>query len=496
VRLTRAQYQNSLRDLTGLDVRTVVELPDDPSFAGFDRGLDLEVGDLLGRMYRDQAESAARQVVSSPGNVMRVTGCAPSDACAATFVAGFGKRAFRRPLAPDERTRYLALFRAASGLVEGGDPFTRGVQVVLEAMLQSPKFLYRVETSTRAAGGLVALSSWEIATRLSYALANTTPDATLLGAAERNELALPDNVVAHARRLLATAAGRATVRDFHRQWMDTERWKDHLDKDPARYPTVKPTLAPLLEQELERFVEAVTYDRKKGLRSLLTAPFTFANRVTAAVYGVRGTFGDGLQPVDLDPAQRAGILTQVGFLAAHALSDQSSPIHRGVFVQRRLLCTHIPDPQEQVPALPPPSAGRTTREVVEEHTAADGCRACHHGFINPVGFGLEHYDAIGAHRATDNGKPVDARGTLVQTAKNLPFQNGVELATAVARSAEAGACYARQWWRYVLGREEAAGDRCALGVLGEALADDAYTAVDLLADMTRTKAFLYRAEGD
>jgi hypothetical protein len=495
VRLTRQQYENSLRDLTGLDVRPARDLPEDPVFAGFNRGLELEVGELVSRIYRDQAESIARQTVANAAALQRVLGCDPKtgDACASTFITEFGKKAWRRPLTDAEKAKYLALFKKGDTIVEAGDPFTKGVQVTLEAFFQSPKFLYRIETSTRRDGALIPLTSHEIAARLSYMLANTTPDAALLQAADRNELLNPENVAAHARRILGSPTGRATIRDFHRQWLDVDAWDNHLDKDPKLYPTVKPSLAPTLIREMEMFVEEVTYTRKKGLASLLTAPFTFVNNVTAPLYGVRGTFTAELKPAELDPAQRAGIVTQIGFLASHALSNQSSPIHRGVFVQRRLLCTTIPDPSEQVPALPPPSANRTTREVVSEHTAAEGCRGCHHGLINPVGFGLENFDAVGQWRTTDNGKPVDASGSLVGTEKNLAFRTGVELARAVVESPESRACYARQWWRYAFGRQETDADSCALGALAEGLGNDAHTATDLLADMTRTKAFMFRS---
>jgi hypothetical protein len=496
VRLTRLQYESSLRDLTGLPASGVEDLPDTAGGTGFTRTVDLEVAAATGRLFRERAERVAAQLASSAAGVQRVTGCVPSDACASTFIADFGRRAFRRPLTQAEKDAYLALFRKASALLETGDAFTRGVQVVLEAFLQSPKFLYRVEWSTKAADGLIPLSGWELAARLSYALANTTPDAALLAAAERGELANVETLAAQARRLLATPAGRETLRDFHRQWMGTDEWKDdhRLDKDRRLYPAVTPALGPTLEQELDRFVETVVFDRKGGLASLFTSPVTFANRVTAAIYGVKGTFSSALQRVDLDPAQRAGILTQVGFLAANASSAQSSPIHRGTWVQRRVLCTSLPDPPAQVPALPPPAAGRTNRQVVDEHTSPEGCKVCHHGFINPVGFGFENYDAVGAWRTMDNGKPIDATGTLVATGKNLPFSNGVELSRAVAESPEARSCYARQWWRYTFARAESEADGCDIGALAQALSNDSYTTVDLLVDVVRTAAFSTRTE--
>jgi hypothetical protein len=413
-----------------------------------------------------------------------------------TFIADFGRRVFRRPMTDAEKTRYTNLFKQANGFIQQGDAFTRGVQATVEAMLQSPNFLYRFESSNKRDNGQIALSSHEIAQRLSYMLINSTPDAALSQAADRNELVDPAAVVTHARRLLDTAAGKAMIHDFFGQWMDTGEWGANMDKSAMLYPTWKPAILATLTKELELYSDAVTFERKKGLSSLLTGTFTYVNKSTAPFYGVQGTFTDTPQKVDLDPARRAGILTQIGFLAANANSVTSSPIHRGVFVQRTLLCTNIPPPGQQVPPLPPNSAGKTTREVVTEHTAADGCAACHHTLINPVGFGLENFDAVGAWRDTENGKPVDASGSLVGTAKNQSFSTPPQMAKAIADAPESRGCYAKQWLRYSFGRSEGDGDTCALDVMAQALANDSYTPNELLIDMVRSRAFMYRsAEG-
>jgi Protein of unknown function (DUF1592)/Protein of unknown function (DUF1588)/Protein of unknown function (DUF1595)/Protein of unknown function (DUF1585)/Protein of unknown function (DUF1587) len=493
VRLTRAQYENSVRDITGLDVRPAQDLPPDTSLLGFNRTLDLEVGDLVERVLNEQAASVAAKVVATPASFQKVVACDPKtgDPCMAAFIADLGRKVFRRPLSDAEKARYAALFKLANGVVEQGDPFTKGVQVTVEAMLQSPLFIYRYESATATAGP-VPLGSHELAARLSFVLVNTTPDAALSLAADRGELGDPAVLTTHARRLLDTPAGKATIREFFGQWMQTAEWSKHLDKSATRYPTWKPAFLPTLMRELELYGDAVTFDRKRGLASLLTSTFTFVNKDTAPLYGVAGAFTDALQRVELNPSQRAGLITQVGFLASNADTLTSSPIHRGVFVQRNLLCTTIPPPGQQVPPQPPTTAGKTTREVVTEHTGGDGCRSCHHTLINPVGFGLENFDAVGAWRDQENGKPVDASGSLVGTAKNLAFNGGVEMAKAIAASPESQACYAKQWLRYSFGREEKEGDACAIDALAEALRSDSYTAVDLAIDLVRTRAFMYR----
>jgi hypothetical protein len=511
-RLTHKQYDNTVKALTGLDLDLGQEFLADQRQAGFDRGLDLQVGDVLARAYRDAAESVATSVVSTPTAYSRVVGCSPAqgDSCASTFIASFGKRAFRRPLTASEQADYLGLFQQGSELVEAGeDDFQSGVRVVLEAMLQSPKFTYRVEDSAgpAAAGGTVApaaattagaafaINSYEVASRLSYLLVSSPPDDALMQAADGDLLRDPNAVAMQATRLLTSEEAHETVRDFHHQWLELDIYPAKLTKDPTRYPSVTPALADVLESEVEQFVDAVSFTQKRGFGSLMTAPFTFVNRTTAPLYGLTGQFTDTLQRVDLDPKQRAGLLTQVGFLASHAFSTVSSPIHRGVFVQRRVLCNTIPPPPPSIPALPEVDGAmiRTTRQQVDQHTSPQACAGCHHTLINPIGFGLENFDAVGSFRTQENNVPIDATGSLVGTQGNTPFSDGVSMSKAIAEAPEARACYAKNWFRYTLGRAETPADSCTIAAIADKLQDDQYTALDLLTDLTRTSTFLYRA---
>jgi len=484
-----------VRALTGLDVHPSTDFPVDQNQAGFDRGIDLQAGDVLGKAYRTSAETLAAAVVGNATAFSKVVGCDPAggDACRDTFIASFGRRAFRRPLTDAEKAPLAALFPQGATLIDGtADNFHKGVQIVLEAMFQSPNFIYRPELSTQTSGGVIALGGYEMASRLSFFLTNGPPDDALLDAAAGGQLATADGVASQAQRLIATDAAKETVRDFHHQWLVMDNYANKLAKDAAKYPTVTPDLAPVLAQETEKFIAEVTFTQGKGWKSLLTAPFTFVNSTTAPLYGVSGSFGSTLTRVDLDPAKRAGLFTQLGFLATHAYSNQSSPIHRGAFIQRNVLCTRIPDPPPMVPELPPLMATQTTRQQVDMHTAPAECANCHHNYINPVGFGLENYDAVGAFRATENGVTIDATGTLAGTAANAPFTDGVSESAAIAASPEAQRCYSTTWMRYAFGRAETAADMCAIQVLGARLQDDSYKVTDLMVDITRTTAFMYR----
>ena len=493
-RLTHAQYDNTVRALTGLDVRPSTDFPVDQNQAGFDRGIDLQAGDVLGKAYRAAAETLAASVVGNATAFSKVVGCDPAggNSCRDSFIAGFGRRAFRRPLTDAEKTPLATLFGQGATLIDGtADSFHKGVQIVLEAMLQSPNFIYRPEMSAQASGGLIALGGYEMASRLSYFILNGPPDDALLDAAAGGQLATADGVAQQAQRLIATDAAKETVRDFHHQWLVMDAYANKLTKD-SKYPTVTPDLAPVLAQETERFIAEVTFTQGKGFTSLMTAPFTFVNATTAPLYGVSGSFGSSLTRVDLDPTKRAGLFTQLGFLATHAYSNQSSPIHRGAYIQRSVLCATIPDPPPNVPELPPLMATQTTRAQVDMHTAPDECAGCHHGYINPVGFGFENYDAAGVFRTTENGVTIDATGTLAGTAAKTAFTDGVSEAAAIAASPEAQRCYSATWMRYAFGRAESAAETCAIQVLGSRLQDDGYKVTDLMVDITRTTAFMFR----
>jgi hypothetical protein len=497
-RLTHTQYDNSVRALTGLDIHPAADFPADQNQAGFDRGMDLVVGDALGKSYRSAAESIAAQVASTSSAFSKVVGCdaAGGDTCAKSFIAAFGRKAYRRALTDAEKSSYFTLFGNAANVVDGtADNFHKGVQLVVETILQNPKFLYRVELSNTTVDGVVPLSGVELASRLSYFLVNGPPDDTLLDAAESGQLTNADAVASQARRLVGLDPAKETVRDFHHQWLVMDAYANKLTKS-SKYPTVTPDLAPVLEQETEQFVREVTFSQGKGFASLMTAPFTYVNKTTAPLYGVTGSFNDGLTKVNLDPTKRAGLFTQLGFLAVKAYSNQSSPIHRGAFIQRSVLCTAIPDPPPNIPQLPPLAAAQTTRQAVDAHTAADECKGCHHDYINPVGFGFENYDEAGVWRATENNVAIDATGTLAGTSNPIAFTDAVSESAALAASPDARACYATTWMRYAFGRVTTAGDSCAVAAIANNLGDDSYKITDMMVDITRTRAFLFRAGGN
>ncbi|WP_437825627.1 DUF1592 domain-containing protein [Sorangium sp. So ce1153] len=500
-RLSHAQWENTVRDLLRLDDRPGLSasFTTDPLGGVFDNNeAALLVTPGLWGDYQRAAEELAALVTDDEAKLDRLVPAdlpAEPDARGEAFVERFGERAFRRPLTAEERDTYLALFRRGKELFDGEDPFVAGVRAALEAFLQSPHFVYRVELGAGPAkGGLIPLSGYEVATKLAYLFWNTMPSDELLAAAEAGELSTSEAVRAHAERMLEDPRAREVVGAFHRQLYDHEQYHD-LNKDQALYPEFVPEMGDDMQREAELFVEHIVFDKEGGLTDLLTSRTAFVNDHLAAVYGVDGEFSDDFKQVELDEAERSGLLTRLGFLAAKATARQPDSIHRGVFVNLRILCASLPPPPDNATGLPPGEKA-TNRERVEAHTGKGTCgAACHGTMINPAGFAFEHYDAIGKYRTTDNGVPVNAADTYTLGGEPRSYADAIEFSRVLAESSEAHACYARRWVEFAQGREVGAKDRQLIDELGEASHGGASTK-ELILQIVSSASFLARVPAE
>jgi len=441
------------------------------------------------------ATSLAGRVVGTPDAYAAVVGCEPTAAgCRDQFIDGFGLRAFRRPLSSTERARYQAIFARGPELVASGDAFKDGVQLTLQAMLQSPKLLYRIEAGDGTSDALgVRLSGYELATRLSFMLAGTTPDADLLAAARDGALATPEGIATQARRLVAAAGFEERALSFHERWMQLDELAS-LTKDTTTFPTFSPELVGSMRGEAERFLKAVTLEGSGTVSELLTSRFGFVDQKLAALYGLSGSFGTELVRVE-HPAEsgRLGLFTQAAFLAGHSSSSSgTSPILRGVFLLRRVACSNIPDPppgaQMQQPATQPATEIRTTRDYFTWKTSLPACVGCH-GMINPTGFAFEHFDGLGQWRDTDRDAPVDASGTLHLGTKDLTFSDASQLLQELSEEPQVKACYAKNWLQFAYGRREDEGDLRALGLAAQRLQAGNFSIRDLAVAFTERPAF-------
>jgi hypothetical protein len=492
--MTRAEYDNTVRDLLGDTQNPAQAFAVEEEALGFNNNAaNLTTSVALAEKYMLAAEGiAARATAPGANRIGCDSAVAGNDACSRQFIDGFGKRAFRRPLTASETAMFSAQFEA--GLAEDG--FESGIRMVIETALQSPAFLYRVELGMPAAPGqaVVRLTEWETASRLSYLLWGSMPDEALFAAAEQGKLDAPADIEAQARRMLADPRAHDAVATFHEQWLDYDRIAN-VGKDAATFPDWTPEIGALMYRETRAFLDDAVFGVGGGFQALLTSPSTFLSSKLAAFYGVAPVAGDELTRVALDPTQRAGVLTLGSLLTINSHSNQTSPVHRGKLVRERFLCANIPPPPPDVMIKAPgPDPNSTTRERFAQHSAAATCKGCH-TLMDPIGFGFESYDGMGRYRATENGLPVDASGELTGTDVDGAFVGVVGLAGKLAQSSLVRKCYATQWFRFAYGRGESASDSCSLDKLSARLTDAHGDIKELLVALTQTDAFLYRAAG-
>jgi hypothetical protein len=490
-RLNADQYRNTVQDLLGIsDAVDASALPADEAIGGrFISNVVRPVQGVDVERYAAMAEGLARKAVM---NLPALLGCDPGGAgemsCVGKFIESFGRRAYRRPLTPGEIARASALYTAAR---TGADP-SNGVRVVVQAMLQSVNFLYLFEPAPAGmAGKVVGLDSWSVASRLSYFLLGSMPDDQLFAAAAANQLSTSEQVAAQATRLMSTPRFLATARSFHTQWLDLSDLPT-AEKDPALFPRWTPDLRAALAEETPRFLEQVLRQGDGALATLLAGKFSVVSPALADFYGVARPAA-GWQKVDLDPTQRAGLFTQAGLLATLAHEDRTSYIQRGKLVREALLCTKVPDPPPGVDASEtkiPPTADARQRAAL--HRSDPACATCH-GLFDPIGFAFERYDATGAYRTVENGKPIDTSADLTDTrAINGPIKDAVDLMNRLAVADEVRECVARQWMRYALGREETPADAPSLTATLGGFRDGGWKVSALLASLARSDAFRYQ----
>jgi len=490
VRLTHAQYANTVRAL--FDVEETPEssfAPDALNGFNFNTSNDLRVDARLGPQYRSAAEQLAAEVVQNAAVLERIVPCEPSaQGCAGEFIDSFGERAFRRPLSSDESARFQALFDLGSELGDSGDSFADGVQLVVEAMLQSPQFLYRAEISSGAVtSGRAALDDWEVASRLSYFIFDSMPDDELLSRARGGELHTPEQVGTEVARMLDDPRAAAKFASFHEQVWQVGRYAK-IAPDASAYPGLPDDLVDRLRDSSNRFFEAVV-DDDGGLRELLTAPYAFVDSELAAVYDVN-VAGNGLQRVDFEDGERKGFMMQAGFLASNAYSRKTDPIHRGLFILRDVLCRLIPDPPPGAQMTPPPETDEpieTTREEISLLTGQLYCPTCH-SQINEPGFSFEGFDAVGQVREQENGVDVDTTGSITLDGAKVEFAGAGELVEALADSQEAQSCYTSRWLEFAYGRTLTERD----DALRTRLADEPRSVREIVETLTSSTEFLSR----
>ena len=488
-RLTHAQYDNTVRDLLGLDANAQRAFEPQSSGTGFRGGADTGyVSETLAEQYLIAAERLAGEAVADADALLPCSPGDPNDrACVARFVDDFGHRVFRKPLTDAQREIYMGLYD--EGAASGG---AVGLEMALAAMLISPHFLYRFELGTTPDTERSQLSLHELATALSYFLWDTTPDSALLGAAADGSLSDADVLRAHIERMLDDPRSDRVFVDFFDDYLGLHE-VPLLAKDAELFPDFTPELAASMHRESQTFVAHVARQPDGSLGELFTADYTFADAQLAAFYGVDGPSGTEHARVDLPPEERSGLLTHAGLLARLGSTRAGSPTFRGLLVRSRLLCQEIPEPPADVAdSLPEPDEVVTTRDRYREHAERDACSGCHR-LIDPIGFGFEHYDGVGAYRTHENGALVDATGTVVGTRDaDGDFDGARELAERLAASEEVSDCVATQFFRFAHGRVEGEDDACEVQRLRARFSESDGGLVSLVTTVIDGSSFRYR----
>lgn len=410
-RLTRRQYNNTIRDLLGVNSRPADAFPSDGGGGGgFDNNAStLFVPPILLERYLgaaadvlDRADPSVWRVASSAGN--------PSDDEAARrSVEAFASRAFRRPATGDEVDRLLRLYRKARGR---GEPFDPAVKLALRAALVSPHFLFLVERD-RPSSEPYRVTDHELASRLSYFLWSSMPDRELTDLASKGTLHDPAVLDRQVRRMIADPKSRALATDFAAQWLRVDTLATAAEPDKTRFPSYTPEVRDAMAEEVVSFFHGLLKD-DRPVTDLIDAEYTYLNEPLAKHYEIEGVTGPDFRKVALKDEDRGGVLGMGAILTLTSYPRRTSPTLRGKWVLEEFLGTPPPPPPPMVKVLPAddrPKDGLTFRQRLEEHRKDPSCASCH-SKLDPPGFGLETFDPVGRRRTEIGGRPVDAAGTF------------------------------------------------------------------------------------
>jgi hypothetical protein len=412
-----------------------------------------------------------------------------SSECAARIIETLGHRAYRRPLTGVERKQLIDL---AGAVRRNGDSFDESIRVALEAMLVSPNFLLRIERQPDSAGPS-PISEYDLASRLSYFLWSTMPDEELMRAADAHRLRQPGVLESEVRRMLADPKADALVDNFVSQWLGL-RLLDRRKPDPAHFPTVDDELLDAMRRETTLFSRGIMREDRSVL-DFIDARFTYLNGPLARHYGIPGVNGEAFQRVGVATDQRGGVLSQASVLTLSSYATRTSPVLRGKWVLENLLGTPPPPPPPDVPALKEENLGTeaSVRQRLEQHRANPACAVCHNQ-MDPIGFGLENYDASGAWREKDGKFPIDSSGKLPG---GVSFQGPAELKQVLVSQKDLLARnLTEKMLTYALGRGLESYDAPAVDGIMKELASNQYRLSSLVFAIVKSEPFQMRAGAD
>ena len=504
-RLTNEQYDATLFDLlgvTGLKAQGNVA----PSTI-LATDLQGSLTDTGWSTYQSVADLIATQTMADATLKKKFMACTPTGdgkACLHDTILKFGRKAFRRPLNTAEIADFDAIVTKGAMITATGTT-DEVAQTLLYMFLISPSFLMRTELNTTAGpqAGLFSLSSYEVASRLSYLLWGSAPDDMLNTAADNNQLSTTAQILTQANRMLGDTRARNKVSAFHRYYTlmgSNTRW-DNSNHDSTIFPAFKREIVSTLQTETEMFFDQAVFVKNGTFQDLITSPLGYVTTTTAPLYGLAttGFTAATLKETSLTAAQRPGFLTRLGFLNAYSGYSRTSPILRGAFIMKQVLGTKIgsPPPGAETTALPTATNLDTNRKQVDAQTGGDECVGCHHSYINPAGFLMENFDAVGTWQTKEKstGVAIDTVVDAIIDDQTVHLTNVSELMAKIANSPMAQQRYAERWTSYAYEREGDKLDSCTVVDLSKKIAAGGYTIRTLITDLTQTQQFRTRAVG-
>ncbi len=492
-RLNRVEYNNTIRDLVGVDFRPADDFPSDDIGYGFDNiGDVLSMPPILVEKYLAAAERIVDKAFQDTAVRKRILIAEPAGTDAWTEPArrvleNFVRRAYRRPARPEEIDRLLRFIEAAQ---KDGENFESGIKLALQAVLVSPHFLFKVEADRNRndPNAVWAISDYELATRLSYFLWSTMPDEELFEQAAKGTLR--QNLDAQVRRMLADPKSQAFVESFAGQWLQVRNVKT-ATPDPKLFPTFDADLRTAMQRETELFFAHILKE-DRGILEFLDADYTFVNERLAKHYEIPDVKGAEFRRVKLPDARRGGVLTQASILTITSNPTRTSPVKRGKWILENILGTPPPPPPPDAGELSEDKAiteSASLRVRMEQHRSNPTCATCHQR-MDPLGFGFENFDAIGAWRDKDGKFPIDPAGTLPN---GESFKTPAELrAILKKKEAEFRRCLSEKILTYALGRGLEYYDKCAVDDITAAVARNGNRFTVLILEVAKSDPFQKR----
>lgn len=454
--LTNAEVDATLETVFGAPSPLGAALPPELLVSGYTSNAGREVSALYVDTVDEQ--SAAYAALVAPG-VRAGLACGPSEAetaCVERSVAALGASLWRRALAADEVQDLMTVYAAG----RAGGTQLDGLTLAVQALVGAPSFFYRRELGVPD-GNHLKLAPDELAEALAYDFTGAPPDETLRAKAASGALDTREGREAEVQRLLETPKGKAHLAAFATEWMELMNLPQ-VTRDPARFPSFSTALRDSMVQETKAFTQSVFYGPTPTAKALWSSTTTYADDRLAQFYGLEARPGAAPAPVDVSATQRRGLLGHAGVLLVHGHVDSTSPVKRGVFVLRRALCQSLPAPPPNVMfSTGSPDEPRTTRERYAQHSSDPSCAGCHR-VIDPPGFALEGFDAIGQARTEEHGFPLDLTGQLYAGTASGPMNGSVDLSTRVAESQEAAECLVQQLGTFTLGKVAGADEACVV----------------------------------